>query len=95
MAFDDVAKVAFGAVHYLYRLSTLCVTVGLFLFVVVIFRSTPELGVIPFRLILAGFGMQFWDGSLWKELKRAYAIAFLVGSVLPSRYFVLAYSYLK
>jgi hypothetical protein len=95
MAFDDLSKMAFGTVHYLYRLGTLCITVGLFLFVVVIFKSSPDFGVVPIRLILAGFGVQFWDASLWKELKRAYAVAFLVAAVLPSRFFLAAYSYLK
>ncbi len=94
MAFDGLAKVG-AAVRYLYGLGSLLITVGLFLFVVAIFKRPLEFGVIPFRLILAGFGLRFWNDSAPKELKRIFALAFLVASILPSRYFLIAYAYLK
>jgi len=95
MALEEIVSLAFGAMHFLYRIGTLCITIGLFLFVVVIFKGPQDFGVIPFRLILAGFGLIFWDNSLWKELNRVYAVVLLVASFVPSRFFLAAYSYLK
>jgi hypothetical protein len=95
MPLDELARMVYGAMHFFYRVATLCITVGLFLFIVVIFKGSPDVGVIPFRLILAGFGLIFWDNSKWKELNRLYAVAFLVGAFLPTRYFQTLYAYLK
>jgi len=95
MAIDELASMAFGTIHYLYRVGTLCITIGLFLFVVTIFKDLHDFGVIPFRLILVGFGLLFWDSSTRKELKRCYGIAFLAGSVVPTRFFLIAYCYLR
>jgi hypothetical protein len=94
MAFDGLAKVG-TAVRYLYSLWSLFITVGLFLFVVAIFKRPLEFGVIPFRLILAGFGLRLWQDSVAKGLKRLCALVFLVASILPSRYFLMVYSYLR
>jgi hypothetical protein len=95
MAFEEAARLVSGAVHYIDRLGTLCITIGLFLFVVVIFKGSPDFGVVPFRLIFLGFGLIFWENSIWKELNRFYAVALLTASLVPTRFYVTAYAYLK
>jgi hypothetical protein len=95
MPLDEFAKMASAVVHYLYRFGEFCITVGLFLFVVMLFKTSTDFGVIPLRLILLGFGFIFWDASLWKELKRVYALGFMVIALIPTHFYLAAYAYLK
>jgi hypothetical protein len=54
--------------------------------VVVIFRGSPDFDVVPFRLIFLGFGLIFWENSLWKELSRLYAVTLLTASLVPAAF---------
>jgi hypothetical protein len=93
MALDDLAGIAVGALRFLYRLGTLCTTLGIFLIVVAIFKGPQDFGVIPVRLILAGFGIESVLFEGWKT--RVAGVVLIAVSLLPTHLYLAAYNHLK
>lgn len=99
MALDDLAGLVIGAIRFLYRVGTLFITLGLFLIVVAIFKGPQDFGVIPFRLILCGFGIESLlvpnVGPKPPKGPRVAGVVLLLISLVPTRFFLIAYTYFK
>jgi len=87
-----------GAIRYIFRVPTLSIILGLIIVVPDLLRSGGGHSVFGTRLILFGFGWSFWEVSAFRISdwsRRFCAIVFLVLSVIPTRYLILLYSYLR
>lgn len=93
MAIDDLAGLTIGALRFLYRVGTFFISVGLFLLVVSIFKDSANFGVIPLRMVVAGFGFEFIVISAWRA--RVTGALFLFIAVIPTPFYLRAYAYLK
>jgi len=82
-------------VHYLYYFSNLCITIGVFLLVVAVLKDQHDLTIISVRLIVFGFAVTAWNATNWKDFGRYVSILFFVVSVIPSHFYLGAYTYLK
>ena len=84
-----------GLAAYLYRLDTLSISIGIFLILLAVFKGLSAYGIFGTRLILFGFGLQYWRSSVWKSFQRVVAILFLIASFASPKYFLAVYEYLK
>lgn len=83
---------------YLFYVQGLSIILGLFLLLTDVIREKRDHSVIGVRLIFFGFGWQFWQSSSFGRAdwgRRFMAVMFLAVSVMPLRYFVPIYQYLK
>ena len=92
---DGVTKMFSSVVNKIYYFGNLCVTLGVFLIVVAVARERYEFVVIATRLILGGFSLAFCQNSTWRDLRRYLGVLFLVLAFVPTRYYAVAFNYLK
>lgn len=92
---EGLAQMASSVVQKLYYFGNLCVTLGVFLIVVAMFREQYQFVTFATPLIVGGFAVAFWSGATWKNGKRYWAIAFSAASLAPSHFYALAFAYLK
>ena len=93
-----LAHSVLAAMKYLFYIQGLSIILGLFLLLTDVIREKGHHSVIGVRMIFFGFGWQFWQASSfsWADWERRFmAVMFLAGSVMPLRYLISIYEYLK